>query len=50
MATDSFERKVLGRVWEPVKDNERWRIRYNVELYKLYKEPCLSNVKLGRTW
>jgi hypothetical protein len=31
-------------MWGPVKENDRWRIRYNEELYKLYHKPCISAV------
>jgi len=33
-----FERKVLRAIFGPTNDNGEWRIRYNNELYTLYKE------------
>lgn len=46
---DKFERKVLRKIYGPVKEDEAWRIRYNHELYQLYKEPPLStHIKLRR--
>jgi hypothetical protein len=34
-----FERKILRKIYGPTCDNERWRIRYNNELYQLFGEP-----------
>jgi len=31
MVIDSFERKILRRMWGPVKKNDRWRLSYNNE-------------------
>jgi len=33
-----FEHKILRRIYGPVMDGERWRIRTNQELYHLYGE------------
>jgi hypothetical protein len=33
-----FERKVLRAIFGPTNDNGEWRIKYNDELYTLYKE------------
>jgi len=33
-----FERKILRAIFGPTNDNGEWRIRYNNELYTLYKE------------
>ena len=33
-----FERKILRSIFGPTNDNEEWRIKYNNELYTLYKE------------
>lgn len=46
---DRFERKILRRIFGPVRDGSIWRIRYNEELYRLYKEPKLSmHIRLMR--
>ncbi|PNF34250.1 hypothetical protein B7P43_G17276 [Cryptotermes secundus] len=46
---NSFKRKILRRIYGPIKENGIWRIRYNKELYKLYKEPEISvTIKLKR--
>jgi hypothetical protein len=36
-----LERKILRRIFGPVNDNGQWRIRYDHEVYELYKEPDL---------
>jgi hypothetical protein len=41
-AINLFERKILRRIYGPTKENGIWRIIYNRELYKLYKEPDIS--------
>lgn len=41
---DSFERKILRRIYGPVCVQGEWRIRYNNELYSLYGELPLSHV------
>jgi hypothetical protein len=33
-----FERKILRSIFGPSNDNGEWRIKYNNELYALYKE------------
>jgi hypothetical protein len=33
-----FKRKVLRSTYDPIKDNNKWRIRYNYELYPLYED------------
>ena len=32
-----FERKILRAIFGPTNDNGEWRIKYNIELYTLYK-------------
>jgi hypothetical protein len=40
----AFERKVLRKIFRPVKDSEVRCIRYNRKLYKLFKEPDIMVV------
>lgn len=41
---DTFERRILRRIYGPVQDNGVWRIRYNNELYNLYKDNKLTTI------
>ncbi|GFX24991.1 reverse transcriptase domain-containing protein [Trichonephila clavipes] len=41
---ETFERKALRTIFGPVKDQGCWRTRYNFELYRLYKEPKVTQV------
>jgi hypothetical protein len=34
-----FERKVLRKIFGPIRDTDQWKRRYNEELYQLYIEP-----------
>jgi hypothetical protein len=44
-----FERKILRVIYGPIKDNGEWRIRYNSELYALYKDvDIITFIKVGR--
>ena len=46
---DVFERRVLRKILGPVNDGQTWRIRYNNELYNIYKAPKLSeHIRLNR--
>jgi hypothetical protein len=38
-----IERKVLRKIYGPICDNGRWRIRYNNRLYQLFGEPDIIN-------
>ncbi|GFV02491.1 reverse transcriptase domain-containing protein [Trichonephila clavipes] len=56
-ALETFERKALRTIFGPVKEQGCWRTRYNFELYRLYKEPQVSQVirsnrlrRLGHIW
>lgn len=45
----AFERKILRRIFGPVRDGETWRIRYNNELYQLYESPdIITSIKIAR--
>jgi hypothetical protein len=37
-----FERRILRRIYDPVKENGIWRLRYNYDLCKLYSEPDIE--------
>ena len=43
-----FERKILRRIYGPVIDGGRWRIRTNQELYQLCGENDVKFRKLSR--
>ncbi|GFW48376.1 endonuclease-reverse transcriptase [Trichonephila clavipes] len=43
-ALETFERKALRTIFGSVKDQGCWRTRYNFELYRLYKEPQVTQV------
>ena len=44
-----FERKILRAIYGPVRMNDDWRIRYNSELYDMYKElDIIGFIKIGR--
>jgi hypothetical protein len=36
---NTFERKILRRIYGPIHEGGCWRPRWNNELYSLYKEP-----------
>jgi len=36
---NTFERKILPRIYGPTQEGGRWRPRWNSELYGLYNEP-----------
>jgi hypothetical protein len=40
--TDSFEQKILRKISGPIQSKAMWRIRYNDEIYKMYKDVALS--------
>jgi hypothetical protein len=42
-------RKILGRIFGPVKENGVWRISTDQELMNLYREPdIISEIRKGR--
>ena len=44
-----FERKILRAIFGPTNDNGEWRIKYNNELYTLYKESdIVTYIKINR--
>ncbi|GFU80409.1 endonuclease-reverse transcriptase [Trichonephila clavipes] len=43
-ALETFERKTPRTIFGPVKDQGCWRTRYNLKLYRLYKEPQVTQV------
>lgn len=44
-----FERRVLRRIFGPIRDGDLWRVRHNDELRRLFKEPDIVQfIKLGR--
>jgi len=46
---NTFERKILLRIYGPKQEGGRWRPRWNSELYTLYKEPnIVEDIKIGR--
>jgi len=46
---NTFERKVLRRIYGPTQEGGRWRPRWNSELYSLYNEPnIVEDIKIRR--
>jgi len=44
-----FERKILTAIFGPTNDKWEWRLRYNNELYTLYKETdIVAYIKINR--
>ena len=45
----SFENRILRKIYGPICEEGLWRIRYNFELYQLYKSPdVVTSVKISR--
>ena len=38
MTLGTFERKTLRKIFSPVYHDGEWRIRYNIELYRIYND------------
>ena len=46
---NTFERKILRRIYGPTQEGGRWRPRWNSELYSLYNEPnFVEDIKIRR--
>jgi hypothetical protein len=46
---NTFERKILRRIYGPTQEGGRWRHRWNNELYSLYNEPIIvEDIKIRR--
>jgi hypothetical protein len=46
---NTFERKILRRIYGPTQKGGRWRPRWNNELYSLYNEPnIVEDIKIRR--
>ena len=46
---NTFERKILQRIYGPTHEGGCWRPRRNNELYSLYKEPnIVEDIKIRR--
>jgi len=44
-----FERKILRAIFEPTNEKGEWRIKYNHELYTLYKDSdIVTYIKVNR--
>jgi hypothetical protein len=44
-----FERRVLRTIYGPIKEGENYRIRFNEELYQLYREAdIVRHLKINR--
>ena len=44
-----FERRILRKIFGPICDNGKWRIRYNSELYSIYSEPdIIKTIKISK--
>jgi hypothetical protein len=48
--TDSFERKILQKIFGSTQFKGVWKIRYNDEIYKMYKDmTLLTYIRLKRS-
>jgi len=48
---NTFERKILRRIYGPTQEVGRWHQRWNSELYSLYKESnIVEDIKIRLGW
>ena len=45
-----WERKILGKIYGPLKKGNKWRIRTNDEIGNLYQEPTIVALDGQGTW
>jgi hypothetical protein len=46
---NTFERKILRRIYDPIQEGGCWRPSWNNELYSLYKDPnIVEDIKIRR--
>jgi len=46
---NTFEMKILLRIYDPTQEGGRWFSRWNTELYSLYNEPnIVEDIKIRR--
>jgi hypothetical protein len=46
---NTFERKILRRIYGPTQEEGRWRLRWNNELYSLYNDlNIVEDIKIRR--
>ena len=44
-----FERRILRKIFDPICDNGKWRIRYNSELYSVHTDPdIMKTIKISK--
>jgi hypothetical protein len=44
-----FERIILKKIVDPIQEKGKWLLRYNQELYQLYRPPdIVSTIKSGK--
>ena len=44
-----FKRRILRKIFGPICENGKWRIRYNGELYLMYTDPdIIKTIKISK--